>query len=89
MHTTGTMYVLYLDSDASRERSRRALTLLLAVMLGVGSHASKESLAPAEPVLEGLGLGEQKSLESIDVATRSQQPTHLAHLIQVPSHMRC
>jgi hypothetical protein len=31
--------------------------LLLAVLLGVGAHAGKESLAPAEPALESLGLG--------------------------------
>ena len=51
-------YVLYEDVLTVRVPIwRRALTLLLAVAIGLGSHASKESLAPAEPALEQVGLG--------------------------------
>ena len=45
--------------DCSREYGgTRLVNLLLAVGLGIGSHASSESLAPTEPTLEALGLGE-------------------------------
>ena len=33
------------------------VTILLTVLLGVGVHSTKESLAPAEPALEALGVG--------------------------------
>ena len=35
----------------------KATTVFLAVSLGFGVHASKESLAPAEPTLEAVGVG--------------------------------
>ncbi|KAL1498458.1 hypothetical protein AB1Y20_013783 [Prymnesium parvum] len=45
-----------LHADAPSRPPPRALTLVLAVGIGIGSHFSKESLAPAEPALEHLGM---------------------------------
>ena len=33
-----------------------ATTILLAILLGVGVHSSKEALGPAEPTLEAVGV---------------------------------
>ena len=52
----------YRDAQKKKDTSRRswiykATTVFLAVSLGFGVHASKESLAPAEPTLERQVLG--------------------------------
>ena len=38
------------------KKGQAPICILLAVILGIGAHAAEESLAPAEPALEALGL---------------------------------
>ena len=50
-------YTAFSDKPPPQDTSHRWRTILLAVLLGIGVHAEKESLGPAEPALEALGLG--------------------------------
>ena len=54
---SSTEYTAFEDAtEAPMKLPARILTVALAVAMGLGVHAEKESLAPAEPALESLGL---------------------------------
>ena len=46
-----------LSQTADGSRSRPLRGLLLVILLGVGTHASKQSLGPLEPTLHAFGMG--------------------------------